>query len=111
MRFSGIQPLTNILYPILRNLQISHPTGAYIFKRPRPQSETSRNEDEDSWWNINRRGLCRPACELSSAQLAQALTRGEVLQATALAFDRQQRLRLDLNGHPAYMSTTTAPTA
>lgn len=48
-------------------------------------------------------GLCRPACELSSAQLAQALTRGEVLQATALAFDRQQRLRLDLNGQPAYM--------
>lgn len=48
-------------------------------------------------------GLCRPACELSSAQLAQALTRGEVMQATALAFDRQQRLRLDLNGQPAYM--------
>lgn len=48
-------------------------------------------------------GLCRPACELSPAQLTQAQAQGEVLQATALAFDRQQRLRLDLNGQPAYM--------
>ena len=48
-------------------------------------------------------GLCRPACELSPSQLAQAQAQGEVLQATALAFDRQQRLRLNLNGQPAYM--------
>lgn len=48
-------------------------------------------------------GLCRPACEISPAQLTQALAQGTVLQATALAFDRQQRLRLDLNGQPAYM--------
>ena len=48
-------------------------------------------------------GLCQPTRQLSAPQLTQAIAQGSVLQATALAFDRQHRLRLDLNGQPAYM--------
>ncbi len=48
-------------------------------------------------------GLCRPAQNMTSAQLEEAFHAGALLQATALAFDQAHRLRLTLAGRPAYV--------
>lgn len=48
-------------------------------------------------------GLCRCAQNMTPKQLEEAFYTGELLQATALAFDHAQRLRLTLAGKPAYM--------
>lgn len=48
-------------------------------------------------------GLCRCAQNMTQQQLEEAYYAGELLQATALAFDHAQRLRLMLAGKPAYM--------
>lgn len=48
-------------------------------------------------------GLYRCAQNMTPNQLEEAFYSGELLQATALAFDHAQRLRLTLAGKPAYM--------
>ena len=45
----------------------------------------------------------RSAARLSPAELRAAMASGEILQATALAFDTNRRLRFELCGHRAYM--------
>lgn len=48
-------------------------------------------------------GLCRNANHLTEEELARCQQTAEVLQATALAFDTNRRLRFTLCGHRAYM--------
>ena len=45
----------------------------------------------------------RSAARLSPAELRAAMASGEILQATALAFDTQRQLRFDLGGVKAVM--------
>ena len=45
----------------------------------------------------------RSAARLSPAELRAAMASGEILQATALAFDTERRLRFELGGQRAYM--------
>ncbi len=48
-------------------------------------------------------GLCRSALTMTAAELEDAFYANQILQSTALAFDRTHRLRLTLAGKPAYM--------
>ena len=52
----------------------------------------------------------RSAARLSPAELRAAMASGEILQATALAFDTRRQLRFELGGVKAVMPLPSAQT-
>ena len=52
----------------------------------------------------------RSAARLSPAELRAAMASGEILQATALAFDTRRQLRFELGGVKAVMPFASART-